>query len=534
MKTLKIEDINISDNLRLLDKEHCITPFVETLLEKMYFEIPKGKEKTLKKLIKYTNQFPKVPVFKNYLMTYYANKGNEEKVKEVNKWIIKEHPNYLYAKINYAITLLEENKTEEINKILGNSLLLHELLPNRTAFLLDEIISYYGFTIYFLDTIKEIEEADNRLDILKEIDENHPKVKEIENRRITSFFNDINLLGDYGEDEEEDEFDEIAIEKRSHLQTEIPPEFNYKKEINYLYTETTESISNEQLNELLSLDKELLIDDLIKVLYDIIYRYDFFYEGDYDEYQLDFSLHAFNLLLYLKSKKALEVILDIARQDFDFISLWFGDLFFDYLEHAICLLGVQQKDTIIAFTKEAYISSFNRATVVESLLRILDFETQIERKKSVKIVEELINFFIDNLDNTSITNSEFYSLLITDLSEHGIVELLPQIKTIFNAGVVDESFFDSYDKIEKEIKKNKSSDKKISPFETIEAVYQKIKINNNFDFLDEEDDDDDYNFINKNDNQFIETVINSKEKIGRNEPCFCGSGKKYKKCCINK
>lgn len=26
------------------------------------------------------------------------------------------------------------------------------------------------------------------------------------------------------------------------------------------------------------------------------------------------------------------------------------------------------------------------------------------------------------------------------------------------------------------------------------------------------------------------TVVN-KEKIGRNEPCPCGSGKKYKKCC---
>ena len=24
------------------------------------------------------------------------------------------------------------------------------------------------------------------------------------------------------------------------------------------------------------------------------------------------------------------------------------------------------------------------------------------------------------------------------------------------------------------------------------------------------------------------------EKVGRNEPCSCGSGKKYKKCCINK
>ena len=25
-----------------------------------------------------------------------------------------------------------------------------------------------------------------------------------------------------------------------------------------------------------------------------------------------------------------------------------------------------------------------------------------------------------------------------------------------------------------------------------------------------------------------------KDKLGRNDPCYCGSGKKYKKCCINK
>jgi len=28
--------------------------------------------------------------------------------------------------------------------------------------------------------------------------------------------------------------------------------------------------------------------------------------------------------------------------------------------------------------------------------------------------------------------------------------------------------------------------------------------------------------------------VRTEPKIGRNEPCPCGSGKKYKKCCINK
>lgn len=30
-----------------------------------------------------------------------------------------------------------------------------------------------------------------------------------------------------------------------------------------------------------------------------------------------------------------------------------------------------------------------------------------------------------------------------------------------------------------------------------------------------------------------ETVVQSSKKVGRNDPCPCGSGKKYKKCCLN-
>ncbi|RCV63967.1 hypothetical protein C5S53_11155 [Methanophagales archaeon] len=32
----------------------------------------------------------------------------------------------------------------------------------------------------------------------------------------------------------------------------------------------------------------------------------------------------------------------------------------------------------------------------------------------------------------------------------------------------------------------------------------------------------------------IENFSKKKKKIGRNDPCPCGSGKKYKKCCLRK
>ena len=32
----------------------------------------------------------------------------------------------------------------------------------------------------------------------------------------------------------------------------------------------------------------------------------------------------------------------------------------------------------------------------------------------------------------------------------------------------------------------------------------------------------------------IETIRNRGERVGRNDPCPCGSGKKYKQCCMRK
>ena len=42
-------------------------------------------------------------------------------------------------------------------------------------------------------------------------------------------------------------------------------------------------------------------------------------------------------------------------------------------------------------------------------------------------------------------------------------------------------------------------------------------------FDEDEDEEDD-----------IIPYTSKQNKIGRNEPCPCGSGKKYKKCCLNK
>ena len=38
-------------------------------------------------------------------------------------------------------------------------------------------------------------------------------------------------------------------------------------------------------------------------------------------------------------------------------------------------------------------------------------------------------------------------------------------------------------------------------------------------------------FTNKDDTDTKKPVQRKNEKVGRNDPCPCGSGKKYKNCC---
>jgi preprotein translocase subunit SecA len=36
---------------------------------------------------------------------------------------------------------------------------------------------------------------------------------------------------------------------------------------------------------------------------------------------------------------------------------------------------------------------------------------------------------------------------------------------------------------------------------------------------------------NSSEEPVVQTIVNDSPKVGRNDPCPCGSGKKYKQCC---
>jgi hypothetical protein len=98
--------------------------------------------------------------------------------------------------------------------------------------------------------------------------------------------------------------------------------------------------------------------------------------------------------------------------------------------------------------------------------------------------------------------------------EHQLNELIPDIKTVYSRNGIDEYLCGNYEEYVAEF----SDPIYLAKDLHVDAI-QELQKWKWFEEKESSDDDDDYD---------------TDTKIGRNDPCPCGSGKKYKHCCLNK
>jgi len=520
---MELISFKISTDSSLLDKENHITPYISSILVKLHSELPKQRKSTLEKLLKYVNKFPKVPIFKNYLTSYYAINNDEEKARQCNLWLLKEHPNYLFGKINYAFTLIEQENFKEAKKLLGANLLLNELYPEREEFHLDEVMSYFGVTIKYLFAVEKVEEAKVRLAILEEIDFEHPKY--LDAKKI-----EMQYLWKKAAERREKERSLMKtvpeLDRISALQTEKTPIFNFEAEIKQLYELSVGSISERQLILFGLLNKAKFTDDLITVLQDSIHRFEYFKKNIDNDYfiECDFPTHALLLLTHIKSEKAIPILLEVLKQNNDYIDFWFGDSLFAMMKTTLFYSNKNNEEDLLSFIKEPNINAYSKNIVSETLLQILYFKSNSNRQELLSYCENILDYIIENKENENILDTEFIGLFISDLVEHRTLELLPKIKKLFDLEIVGYWICGDYESVLKDISNDVNIDEPKSYSNFIE-VYTGFKKNWNVT-------EDNHGFFDDKNDYFDEPYI-SQKKIGRNEPCPCGSGKKYKKCCIN-
>jgi hypothetical protein len=220
-------------------------------------------------------------------------------------------------------------------------------------------------------------------------------------------------------------------------------------------------------------------------------------------------IHAMHILALIKSREALELLLDIIRYHND-------DLFGWLTENVASLLvafGEDAYERIKEFTEDATLETFARSAGVTGLA--------VLAKKYPSHLNDAKEHIIKLLNTTS--DNTFASLIVDDLASFHDLSVLPEIHRVFQEGKIEE-FHITEEDVELIIKGEYDDDFKRHTEEPIKHFSRE-----SIEYLHSLHYDKPKENYTKGDKK-----PPKEKKVGRNDPCPCGSGKKYKKCCMGK
>jgi hypothetical protein len=240
------------------------------------------------------------------------------------------------------------------------------------------------------------------------------------------------------------------------------------------------------------------IPELIKMLCDDELNF-----GDPDSLEVWAPLHAWRALGQLKAAEAVDALKNqlhlIDDNEDDYIATEFPVVF--------SKIGWPAVQPLAEYLNDNNNPLFAKICAAGSL--------QIMGKENPALRDRCIEILTSQLRNHDCQDETLNTFLILYLVELGATEAINGIRDAYLSGNVDLDVLGDIKKAEK------------IPFYPDRKEYQSE--DNSFQEIDGFDDAMDAPAIGDE-----MPFKNSSAKIGRNEPCPCGSGKKYKKCCLNK
>lgn len=522
----KYFNYEITGDPDFMHDKYGITPEIQQILQDVYPEVIDKKRGIIEKLTKLAIKYPNVPHFKNHLSCAHNNLGNRKKAFEVNEWIIKEHPDYLFGKLNKASRLIDEERYDEIPRVLSDLMDIQDLYPERNVFHINEVLSFNKIAVMYFLATGNMEVAESRYAIMKELDSEHDDTLFAQEKLM---YADIKIGLERFKEKYKNLRTVKSIEHNKSIQTQEAPEFVHPQ-IEELYRNDMR-IDHSIISEILSLPRETLIKDLESVLEDSIKRYEYFKNRNEKEVGLefeetDFVIHALFLLSELKAHESLPVFLELLRQGEELLEFWFGDLITEELWDVIYHLGYENLQMLKEFLFEPNLYTYSRVIIPEGIAQIAIHRPE-KKKEIIEWFKEIFEFFLDNKDNDDIIDSELIALMVGDILDFRWEELLDLIEQLFANEMVSVFMIGDFNEVKEEMNIPAKDIYQHKVFD-IYSRYNNI-VETWDDYVEEEDVITDDDFDPEDFNNPILPI--EKTKIGRNEPCYCGSGKKYKRCC---
>lgn len=506
--------IKISFDNDFISRYYNVTPAQAKILKEMAQRVHGKIDKVfIRKLEKLAKENPNLPQIKNFITVAYSKVGNTAKSVAVNTELLHDFPNYLHARLNAANHHIYEDDLDGALSYLGENLDLATLFPNRSEFHFSEVQSYYYSTVIYAIAKRDLALAENRFEFYSSIDEENPRIAELAERIIDLKF-DLSF-------DAQNEISESIGNKPPVTDRIIPPVFNHP-EVHQLY-QLGFNDSQAVLDEILALPRATVIQDLEMVLQDGIERYPYFLEEDWSVFTHSFALHALFLLMELKATASVKSVLDFLQYDEEFLEFYIGDFLTVDIWQCVYVLGKDQPELLGDFLMQAKNYCFTKSAVSQALLQI-----SIQEPHRTAAIEEIylevLSFFINADKEDNEIDPTFIALMIGDIGDGKFENLYPLIKELYDLECVDLSLEGDYDNFITNIKVARGSSYSM---QTLAEIYSGAN------FCEESDIDDHNYYLDSpfNESKVIQMIPETTVKVQRNDPCPCGSGKKFKKCC---
>ena len=269
----------------------------------------------------------------------------------------------------------------------------------------------------------------------------------------------------------------------------------------------TESLIMEMVSLCLEVPPELAKeiasrDDAVSYLKGILQNEKYWYQGGPGDAWAPY--HTIHILPLIKTKDALELLLDTMRDKRDAL----GDWIIENTPTLLATFGESAIERLKEYVLDDTLDIYIRGSVTTALNVIA--HQYPERKGDLKA---FLSKLLEDINDPTLS-----AFLIDDLLSFKDQNLLPQVHNAFEKGRVDTEVItrDDADWVFNLPEERQSYSKFMkSPLEH----FSKGNINylRSFSYP-----------------QSKTPKKNTKMKTGRNDPCPCGSGKKYKKCCMKK
>ena len=302
-------------------------------------------------------------------------------------------------------------------------------------------------------------------------------------------------------------------------------------------------IDDAVLREILALGPETAVPELLKIIDDTLdnFRADDPNVADwFDNYHL---LHALYLLRDLHAPEALDVYRRMLRLDSDNIEYWFSDALFEEVPDMLAHASQTRLPELLALLEDPEVLLQHRLVVSEAASRLA--RTQPELRPAISaFLQRHLRYIIDHADQAAqlfppdeddfgYEVEDYLGGMLADVQEAGFSELEPEMRALHRLGLVDRGMAGGEDKIR--FNKNRP----LRPVPDIFARYQQFRnVADNYSPFHP----DAAGIARRRAEQVAKYAPLRRDidhpqprvvlpKIGRNDPCPCGSGKKYKKCC---